>query len=344
MEVKKKVVRSGTWTNPIFDQLLGNEADIDLGVFPLTASDADNLKMLAQADVYHLMASRDDLPRQWHVTEELLRNCPDLLCVSSSGAGYDTIDVEACTSRGIAVLNQAGGNAMSVAEQAFGLMIGVSRRLCEQDRRLRAGERFAREDVMGYDISGRTLGLVGLGHIGTRVANMARAFNMTVLATDPYLSADEISRRGATAVSLDALLECSDILSLHCPRTKETTGMFNAQAFSKMKKGALFITTARGGVHDESALFETLKSGHIAGAGLDVWSIEPPPADHPLLGLRNVVATHHTAGVSHDARYNIAKIAAEQIRSILSGEKAPRLVNPEVWPIYVERFGAKFRR
>lgn len=342
MAAKKRVVRSGTWTNPVFDRILGNEPDIDFDVFPLTASDEDNLKKLGQAHVYHLMAARDDLPRQWHVTDELLEKCPGLLCVSSSGAGYDTIDVDACTRRGVAVLNQAGGNAMSVAEQAIGLMIGVSRRLCEQDRRLRDGQRFAREDVMGYDISGRTLGLVGLGHIGTTVAKLARAFNMTVLASDPYLGSDEIARRGAAAVSLDELLERSDIVSLHCPRTRETTGMFDGQAFGKMKKGALFITTARGGIHDETALHAALKSGHLAGAGLDVWSVEPPPADHPLLGLDNVVATHHTAGVSHDARYNIAKIAAEQIRVVLNGDRAPRLVNPEVWPTYLERFAAAF--
>ena len=133
------------------------------------------------------MAARDDLPGQWHVTDELLSRCPNLLCVSSSGAGYDTIDVDACTRAGVAVVNQAGGNAVSVAEQTIGLMIAVSRRLCEQDRRLRSGERFSREDVMGLDIGGRTLGLVGMGHIGTRVASLARAFNMTVFATAAHL-------------------------------------------------------------------------------------------------------------------------------------------------------------
>jgi D-3-phosphoglycerate dehydrogenase len=344
LRVKKKVVRSGTWTNPIFDRLLGNEADIDFDVFPLNDSDENILERLSQAHVYHLMAARDDLPRRWHVTEALLEQCPNLLCVSSSGAGYDTIDVEACTRKGILVLNQAGGNAMSVAEQAIGLMISVSRRLCEQDRRLRSGERFTREDVMGYDISGRTIGLVGFGHIGTCVAKLARAFNMNVLATDPYLSSVEIEQRGAVAVSLDELLAHSDIVSLHCPRTKETTGMFDAQAFGKMKKGALFVSTARGGIHDENALFHALKSQHLAGAGLDVWSVEPPPPDHPLLGLSNVIATHHTAGVSHDARYTTAKIAAEQIRQILNGERGPRIVNKEVWPIYNERFAEKFNR
>ncbi|HEX8883641.1 MAG TPA: hydroxyacid dehydrogenase [Noviherbaspirillum sp.] len=338
MTVKLKVVRSGTWTNPIFDELLGRHSGVDLDVFPIAGADEDGWNKLAQAHVYHLMASRDDLPARWHVTDELLQRCPNLLCVSSSGAGYDTIDVEACTKAGVAVVNQAGGNAMSVAEQAFGLMIAVSRRLCEQDRRLRGGERFSREDVMGSDISGKVLGLVGMGHIGTRMAGLARAFNMTVLATDPYLSAQEIEQRGAVPVAMQELLARCDIVSLHCPRNKETVGMFDAAAFRAMKPGALFITTARGGIHDEAALAEALRTGHLRGAGLDVWSVEPPPADHPLLGMSNVVATHHTAGVSHEARYNIAKVAAEQIALLAGGEQPPRLVNPEVWPEYTRRF------
>jgi D-3-phosphoglycerate dehydrogenase len=120
--------------------------------------------------------------------------------------------------------------------------------------------------------------------------------------------------------------------------------MIDARAFNRMKRGALFVTTARGGIHDEGALFDALRSGHLAGAGLDVWSVEPPAVDHPLLSMNNVVATHHTAGVSHDARYNIAKIAAEQIRHMLTGQKPHRLVNAEVWPVYRERFAATFER
>ena len=338
MTVKLKVVRSGTWTNPIFDEMLGRHPGIDLDLFAIAGADEEGWQKLAQAHVYHLMASRDDLPARWHVNDELLLRCPNLLCVSSSGAGYDTIDVEACTKAGVAVVNQAGGNAISVAEQAIGLMIAVSRRLCEQDRRLRSGGRFSREEVMGHDISGKVLGLVGMGHIGTRMALLARAFNMTVLATDPYLSAQEIEQRGGVPVSMDELLARCDIVSLHCPRTRETEGMFDATAFKAMKQGALFITTARGGIHDEAALAEALQAGHLRGAGLDVWSVEPPPADHPLLAMDNVVATHHTAGVSHEARYNIAKVAAEQIALLAGGGRPPRLVNPEVWPVYMTRF------
>ncbi|WP_089401383.1 hydroxyacid dehydrogenase [Noviherbaspirillum humi] len=336
--MQKKVVRSGTWTNPIFDKMLGEQPGIDLDVFKIAGADEEAWAKLAQAHVYHVFAAKDELPRHWHVTADLLRRCPNLLLVSSSGAGYDTIDVDACTAAGVAVVNQAGGNAMSVAEQTIGLLIGVSRRLMEQDRGLREGRKFSREDVMGHDIGGRTIGLVGMGHIGTAVARLARAFNMTVLAYDPYLNAEEIARRGAAAATFEELLSRSDIVSLHCPRTKETTRMFDAQAFAGMRPGALFITTARGGIHDEAALFDALKSGHLAGAGLDVWDFEPPPADHPLLSLPNVVASHHTAGVSHEARYNIAKVAAEQILEVLDGERPARLINPEVWPVYAKRF------
>ena len=342
MAIRKNVVRSGTWTNPVFDQRLEAAPDVELGIFSISGADDEGWRMLDQAHVYHLMAARDDLPRHWHAGSALIARCPQLLCVSSSGAGYDTVDVAACTEAGIAVVNQAGGNAMSVAEQAFGMMIALSRRLCEQDRRLRGTERFSREEVMGHDISGRVLGLVGMGHIGTRMARLAQAFEMTVLASDPYLSADEIGRRGALAVPLDELLARADIVSLHCPRNEETLRMMNADAFARMKRGALFMNTARGGIHDEAALFEALQSGQVGGAALDVWDREPPPPDHPLLGLPNVIATHHTAGVSHQARYNVARIAAEQILGLLDGRVPPRLVNPEVWPSYRERFTAAF--
>ena len=194
----------------------------------------------------------------------------------------------------------------------------------------------------GPEVERKVLGLVGIGHTGTRVAALARAFGMTVLATDPFLTEEEIARRGAAAVSLDELLARSDVVSLHCPRDKDTLKLIDAQALARMKRGALFVTTARGGIHDEAALFAALQSGHIGGAGLDVWDQEPPPLDHPLLTLDNVVATYHTAGVSHEGRRNVAAIAAEQIVGMLKGGRPPRLINPEVWPAYVTRFEKAF--
>jgi D-3-phosphoglycerate dehydrogenase len=340
--VKIKVVRSGTWTDPIFDQQVAQLPNVDLNVFPVTGADEAAWAMLEQAHVYHLMVAKDEFPSHWHVSAELLQRCPALLCVSASGAGYDTIDVDACTEAGVAVLNQAGGNANSVAEMTLGLILAVSRRIGEQNSRMRRDTGYSREDVMGNEISGKVLGLIGIGHIGSRVAEIATAFGMTVLATDPGLSRDEISKRGAQPVELDELLARSDFVSLHCPRNKITANMMDAEAFAKMKPRAAFISTARGGIHDEAALFDALKSGHLSGAGLDVWSVEPPPLNHPLLSLDNVVATFHTAGVSHEARYNIAYIAALQIGQVLEGTYPPRLVNPEVWPQFASRFEATF--
>jgi D-3-phosphoglycerate dehydrogenase len=193
---------------------------------------------------------------------------------------------------------------------------------------------------MGREIGGKTLGLVGIGHIGTRVAGLAKAFGMTVLAFDPYLTEEEIARRGAVAMTMDELLSQSDVVSLHCPRDKTTLRMMDTAAFARMKRGAVFITTARGGIHDEAALLDALRSGHLGGAGLDVWDVEPPPLDHPLLGLENVVATYHTAGVTHEARRNMALFSAEQVVGILKGGRPPRLINPEAWPTYTRRFEA----
>jgi D-3-phosphoglycerate dehydrogenase len=240
-------------------------------------------------------------------------------------------------------MNQAGGNANSVAEHAFGLMLALSRRIVECDRRLRHEQGFSREDVMGHELGGKVLGIVGIGHVGTRAAALAHAFGMTVLAADPYLTEEEIGRRGATSVALQDLLARSDIVSLHCPRAKDTIGMIDARALQRMKRGALFITTARGGIHDEAALLEALQSGHVGGAGLDVWDQEPPPLDHPLLKLDSVIASFHTAGVTHEARRNMAAIAAEQIVGALKGGRPPRLINPEVWPAYAARFEAVLR-
>ncbi len=316
------------------------EADIELRTCDLKGPDASAWSELAAAHVYQISSAKDELPRQWFANAALLERCPKLLCVSTSGAGYDTVDVEACTKAGIIVVNQAGGNAQAVAEHTLGMMLGLSKRIGECDRRMRRELGFPREDVMGHDIYGKTLGVVGIGHVGTRVARLANAFDMTVLAYDPYLSADEIARRGARSVTLNEVLDQSDFVSLHCPRTAETLGMIGAEAFARMKKGAAFISTARGGIHDEAALFAALQSGHLSGAGVDVWNKEPPPLDHPLLALDNVIATYHTAGVTFEARRNVAEMAAEQAIGLLKGECPPRLVNPEAWPAYRARFEA----
>ena len=321
-----------------FDAIIIADPTLSLEIGPAFGDDAASWRALSTAHVYHVSSARDDMPQPWFVGAPLLARCPDLLAVSSYGAGYDTVDVDACTHAGVAVMNQAGSNAGAVAEHTLGLILGLSKRIGESDRRLRRGEHFTRQDAMGFDLHGRILGIVGIGHAGARVAQLARAFGMTVLATDPFVAPDEVARRGAEPVSLQVLLQRADVVCMHCPLDATTRGLMGAPEFADMKAGALFITTARGGIHDETALLNALKSGHLGGAGLDVWAVEPPAPTHPLLGLDNVLATQHTAGVTSDSRRQMATMAASQIVALARGSRPPRLVNPEVWPLYAQRF------
>ena len=333
MEPKKfRVVRSDLWINPAFDEGLAGQSGISLGIFPARGNTVIAWSMLAAAHVYQVSAAKDELPKEWFVTPELVARCSNLLCISSSGAGYDTVDVSACTDAGIAVVNQSGGNADSVAEHTLAMLLALSRRMIETDRRMRRESGFTREDVMGHEIKGKTVGIVGIGEVGRRVSALAKAFGLQVIAYDPYVQEEEIARRGARKVGLDELLAKADVVSLHCPRDAITLKMIDAGAFARMKKGAIFITTARGGIHSEAALVDALRSGHLYGAGVDVWDREPPPLDHPLLAMDNVFASFHIAGVTHEARLNVAVMAAEQIVALAAGERPPRLVNPEVWP------------
>ena len=332
--MQKKVVRFNFWLNPAFDAHMAKLKDVAFKVCRHEDADEVNLREFSDAHVYHICAARDEVPPQFWVNDALLANTPNLLVASSSGAGYDPIDVAACNRHGVLVVNQSGCNANSVAEHAMGLLLSVKHRITESDRVMRANAYTTREDLMGHDIRGLTIGIVGVGNIGTRMAELSKAFDMTVLGYDPYLSDEEIKRRGATPVSFEDLLSRSDVVTVHCPRTPETLNWIGAKEFRAMKKGAVFIATARGGIHDETALYEALRDKHLSGAGLDVWSVEPPAPDNPLLGLPNVTATYHTAGVKHEARGNAAAMGAAQIEVILRGERPPRLVNPEVFPVF----------
>jgi D-3-phosphoglycerate dehydrogenase len=196
---------------------------------------------------------------------------------------------------------------------------------------------------MGNDINGRTIGIVGLGNVGRRLARLCKTlFEMNVLAYDPLLDEKTISERGATKVSLEELLKRSDFVSINCPLDDTTRNMISTREFGLMQNHAYFITAARGFIHDEKALENALRNKQIAGAGLDVWSKEPPQPDHPLLQFDNVIASPHTAGVTKEARANMGKFAAEQLILTLDGKRPPRIVNPDVWPAYVKRFEKTF--
>jgi D-3-phosphoglycerate dehydrogenase len=328
---------------PRFAEILATRPDVTLHKLE-NDSPVDAVEpVLAAAHAYQIGSARDELVPSFHATADLLARAPNLLLVSTNGAGYDTVDLEACTRAGVLVVNQAGGNREAVAEHVLAMLLCLSKRLMEADRAIRRRLVFDRSDFMGHDILGKTIGIIGIGHVGSRVAELCRGlFRMRVLACDPYLSAAEITARGAEKTSLDELLRAADVVSVNCPRTRETEGMIDARAFALMRPHALFITTARGGIHDEAALAEALRQGKLAAAGLDVWAREPPPLDHPLLQFDNVVASPHTAGVTREARDNIARFAAEQMLDVLDGKPPSRVLNPQVWPAYAVRFERSF--
>jgi D-3-phosphoglycerate dehydrogenase len=325
--------------HPIFTEILGARPDVRVDKLDNESTDDAVAPILSAAHAFQIGAARDELAATYHVDKSFLTRTPNLLIVSSNGAGYDTVDVRACTEAGVLVVNQSGGNRNSVAEHVLGMLLTLSKRIIETDRVMRREDGMNRNAYIGNEAYGKTIGIVGLGNVGSRVAELCRGlFAMPVLAYDPYLSAEEIARRGARKVDLDTLMAEADFVSVNCPLTEETRGMVGARQFARMKPTAFFINTARGFIHDEKALEEALKARRIAGAGLDVWDKEPPPSDHPLLGYDNVLASPHTAGVTREARANMGKIAAEQLLEAFEGKVPPRLINPEVWPLYSRRF------
>lgn len=339
MKQHRHVAYIGNQIDPVFDRTIEQSGEFSLQRVDRSRSLGELRADLAASHAIQIDSARSDVPDHLRAAKPLLSQCPHLLVVSASGAGFDTVDVAACTDAGVIVVNQSGGNRESVAEHTLGLMLALTKRIGETDHALRAGGIVNRNTYMGHELFGRTIGIVGIGRCGSRTAELCRGlFSMNVLAFDPYLDAGAIAAHGARKVELSELLRESDFVSLHCPLDAQTAGMIGAAQFAQMKKSAFFVSTARGGIHDEAALHAALVSGHIAGAGLDVWVEEPPPASHPLLSLPNVIASPHTAGVTHEARHRLARMAAEQLIAIFRGEKPERLINPQALPRFRERF------
>jgi len=320
---------------------LEKERDITLHRLAFNGPKADNWGAISESHAYCITSTRQELPEEYRCNAALIERCPDLLAVSTSGAGYDTVDVAACTAAGVLVVNQSGGNADAVAEHTVAMMLSLTKNIPQTDRSVRAGKRAPRESFKGWNARGRTVGVVGIGNVGSRVARICGlGLQMKVLACDPYLTAEQVQARGATKVDLATLLAESRFVSIHCPYNDETRNMIGARELNAMQAGSYLITTARGGIVDENALAKALELKHIAGAGVDVWIDEPPPLSHPLLAFDNLIATYHTAGITHDSRNNMADWNAQQIAGILRGERPPRLINPDAW----ERFAQRFER
>jgi D-3-phosphoglycerate dehydrogenase len=336
----KRVFYVNNVSAQVYLDILAKRPDIHVDRLENGSPESAIEPVLAQAHAYQIGSSRQELVMTLQGYTPLLRRCPNLLVLSTNGAGFDTVGLADATAAGVAVVNQAGGNKEGVAEHVMAMMLALSKRIVMSDHAMRSGASYRRQEFMGDDVQGRTIGIIGLGHVGSRVAELCRGlFQMRVIAYDPYLSAEQIAAKGAEkAATLEAMLRIADYVSVNCPHTAESRGMMGSVQFAQLQPHAYFITTARGGIHDEAALAAALTAKQISGAGLDVWEDEPPPPDHPLLQFDNVLVSPHTAGITRQSRHNIARIAAEQMLDILDGKKPPRLLNPEVWPVYCDRF------
>jgi D-3-phosphoglycerate dehydrogenase / 2-oxoglutarate reductase len=257
-----------------------------------------------------------------------------LRVVGRPGIGVDRIDLAAATERGILVVNTPDGPTESTAEHAIALLLSLTKRVTLGDRGLRAGQGWADYGVIpiGLEAFGATLGLVGLGRIGGRVAEIARALGMRVLAFDPYAAPARAEALGVTLVgTLEELLASADVVSLHCPAIPATYQLINTRTLALMRRGSYLINVARGTVIDEAALVDALRSGHLAGAGLDVFDPEPAAADNPLFSLPNTICTPHIASYTNASVLRMRIMICAQVASALRGERPTELVNPEVW-------------
>ena len=267
------------------------------------------------------------------IGRDLLEQANNLLVIAKHGVGYDNIDVEAATQRRILVVNTPEANAESVAEHNLGLMLSLAKKICTSDRVLRQNRLGKREDYIGVELKDKKLGVIGLGKIGSELAHKCKiAFNMDIIAYDPYVPKEKADQLGYTKVEkLDEVLRESDYVVICVPLTKETANLIGVRELALMKTDAFLVNSSRGGIVDEVALYDCLMKGKIAGAALDVFSQEPPPADHPLLGLDNFIATPHVGGMTAEAMRRMAITVAEEILRVLRGERPKYPVNPQVF-------------
>ncbi len=271
--------------------------------------------------------------RMAKVDRDLLAQSKNLLVIAKHGVGYDNIDVEAATQKRIPVVNTPEANAESVAEHNLGLMLSLSKKICTSDRALRQGSFEGQKNYIGTELKDKKLGVIGLGRIGSETARKCKlAFNMDIIVYDPYVPKEKLEQMGyAKTEKLYDLLQESDYVVICVPLTKETTNLIGLKELGLMKANAFLINSSRGGIVNESALYDHLVKKKIAGAALDVFSQEPPSSDHPLLSLDNFIATPHIGGVTAESMRRMAITIAEDILRVFREERPRYLVNPQVY-------------
>lgn len=260
---------------------------------------------------------------------ELINAASRLKIIARAGVGVDNVDLEAATTRGIAVANTPEGNTIATAEHTFGLMLALARHIPQAHQSMSAGQ-WDRKSYMGIELRGKTLGIVGFGRIGRALARRAQAFEMTVIAHDPYIPADLAADLGVKMVELNTLYALADFITLHSLITHETRHMINRESLSKMKSHARIINAARGALINEADLAQAVRDGQIAGAALDVYENEPPGPDHPLINLPGVIHTPHLAASTEEAQVAVAVEAAQLVVAALTRGEYKNVVNAAV--------------
>ncbi|TAJ97928.1 phosphoglycerate dehydrogenase [bacterium] len=289
----------------VFERTPGFKVDVRLGLKP-----AEIKKIVGDYNGWVIRSGTK-------VTADLIETAENLKVIGRAGVGVENIDVEAASKKGVVVMNTPGGNNVTTAEHTISLMLSLARHIPQAVASLKGGQ-WKRDRFMGVELCNKTLGVIGLGNVGRIVAERAAGLRMKVVAHDPFISSENAARLGVELVSLEEIFKRSDFITVHVPLTNETRGLINRKAFAKMKKGVRIINCARGGIVDEKDLAEALKEGKVAGAALDVFVDEPPPPDHPLLKMEQVVTTPHLGASTDEAQLNVAIAVAEQMVDFLS--------------------------
>ncbi|HTP50191.1 MAG TPA: phosphoglycerate dehydrogenase [Anaeromyxobacteraceae bacterium] len=273
------------------------------------------------------------------ITARVLEKASRLKVVGRAGVGVDNVDLDAATRRGVVVMNTPGGSAVTVAELTLAMMLALSRHIAQATASVKAGK-WEKKRFQGHELAGKTLGVVGIGNIGSVVVDRARAMKMRVIAYDPFVSPESAGELGVELVSLDDIWRQADVVSLHVPLTDKTRNLVNAGTLAHMKRGALLVNCARGGLVDEQALAAALASGQIGGAALDVFEKEPVSADHPLLKLDGFICTPHLGASTEEAQAAVAVAIAEQLAAYLTQGEVRNAVNvPAMSQEALRRFG-----
>ena len=262
---------------------------------------------------------------QVKVTAEILAHATRLIVIGRAGVGVDNVDLEAATKAGIVVVNAPTGNTVSAAEQTIALMLALAHKTAAADASMRRGE-WKRSSFTGVELRGRTLGIIGLGKIGQAVADRARGLEMTVIGYDPFVTAEQAAIHGIVLVDLDAIIEQSDVITVHVPLNKATRNIIGTEEIARLKPGVMLVNVARGGVYDEAAVARALTDGKLAGAAFDVFDPEPP-VDSPILTAPNTVLTPHLGALTAEAQLRVAEEACEQVIDVLAGRSARYAVN-----------------